>query len=153
MGVELEAQIGKEEASNEYVQAIKDQCYILILRAFSPVRRSDWGFALCKEAQLEKKALEVLHRFTDSIIAERKRALGDAQGADEGCGDDELGIKKRKALLDLLLEARKGDGSPLTDQEIGDEVNTFMFAVSFFDPCGSGGVYCCYCFVFFWTGA
>ena len=41
------------------------------------------------------------------------------------CGDS---ISKPRDFLDSLLLARDADGSGLTDQEIEDEVNTFLFA-------------------------
>lgn len=43
-------------------------------------------------------------------------------------GDGEDGIKVRSALLDMLLEASE-KGENLSDTDIRDEVNTFMFEV------------------------
>lgn len=39
--------------------------------------------------------------------------------------------EKRLALLDLLLNVVDEDGQKLSQEEIRNEINTFMFAVSF----------------------
>lgn len=39
------------------------------------------------------------------------------------------GKRKRKAFLDLLLEASENDKHPLSIDEIREQVDTFMFAV------------------------
>lgn len=43
---------------------------------------------------------------------------------------NELGMKKRLSFLDMLLAYQ--EEHDFTDDEIQEEVNTFMFAVSFF---------------------
>lgn len=42
-------------------------------------------------------------------------------------GSSDAGVKRHRDFLDILLLARDDDGAPLTDQEIRDEVDTFMF--------------------------
>lgn len=45
------------------------------------------------------------------------------------CDVNDVNAKKRQAFLDLLLDGNENDNQ-LSDEEIRDEVNTFMFAVS-----------------------
>jgi cytochrome P450 family 4 len=66
-----------------------------------------------------------MHSFTDNVIKRRRKEFETKGQRTEG--SDDTGIKKRLALMDLLLDAKQ-DGKPLTDQEIHDEVDTFMFA-------------------------
>lgn len=55
-----------------------------------------------------------------------KKALGQMENDDIEL--NEIGIRKKKAFLDVLLESKK-NGIPLTDLEIRQEVDTFMFEV------------------------
>jgi len=76
------------------------------------------------------ETLKVLHDFTESVIRERKltRKIGQSNSeAKENGGDD--GIKRRLAFLDLLLDSAESQKVPLTDLEIREEVDTFMFEV------------------------
>jgi cytochrome P450 family 4 len=72
----------------------------------------------------EKKLLQVLHGFTDSVIKARRDELLKNQNAKHENNSE--GVKTKMALLDLLLQATI-DGEPLTNEDIREEVDVFMF--------------------------
>uniref|UniRef100_A0A1B0GQ09 Uncharacterized protein n=1 Tax=Phlebotomus papatasi TaxID=29031 RepID=A0A1B0GQ09_PHLPP len=88
-------------------------------------------FKISRIARREKKAIKVLHDFTDRVIIARRNELLQSGKHDDNynrhTGDDGLGIKKKMALLDVLLQSTV-DGKPLTNMDIREEVDTFMFA-------------------------
>lgn len=77
------------------------------------------------------KGIKIMHDFTEKIIAEKqKTSLLEHKHEQVNCDTNndplDVGLKKRLALLDVLLQSSV-DGIPLTDKQIRDEVNTFMF--------------------------
>lgn len=115
MGTKVNAQL---DANSRYVRAVREMCRIIVDRYFNVIKIL--MFVCSKDYFKEKKALKVLHEYTDSIIKLRWQAMIHSK--------DVSGKKKRLAFLDLLLEAEI-DGRPLTDTEIREEVDTFMFEV------------------------
>lgn len=101
---------------------------IMFVRVFDIMKRIDILFRFTADYKREQASLKVLHGFTNSVIDKRIKEL-DARKGDENELNrfDDLGIKKKVAFLDLLLEARI-DGFPLSREEIREEVDTFMFA-------------------------
>jgi cytochrome P450 family 4 len=75
----------------------------------------------------EKKLLKVLHGFTDKVIAMRKEELSKQILGESAANElNNFGEKKKMALLDILLQV-KIDGEKLTDSDVREEVDTFMF--------------------------
>ncbi|XP_019867386.1 cytochrome P450 4d2 [Aethina tumida] len=122
MGVSINAQENKD---SDYVRSVKEMCRLLIERAFSPIEIFDVLYRFTKNYQLEQKAVKILHNKTDSVIRQRREQLKN-EVEKVIHNEDDVGVKEKKALLDMLLSTTV-DGNPLSDTEVRDEVNTFMF--------------------------
>lgn len=118
MGVPVGAQEGR---ADDYKEAIETMGHIVHTRSLQPWLRNATVFWLLGWKRQEEQALAVLHSFTRSVIRERR-----AQRADgEGISDSGDGRRERSAFLDLLLSSE--EGSQLTDEDVAEEVDTFMF--------------------------
>ncbi|XP_014486912.1 PREDICTED: cytochrome P450 4C1-like [Dinoponera quadriceps] len=118
----------------KYRQTVHNIGKILIYRMFKPWLLSDIIFNITPTSILNRKYLNTLHSFTTKIIAERKRYHKQTEGRylkhfenDVGTEDEEvIGIKKRRmAMLDILIAESRNSG--LTDLDIREEVDTFVF--------------------------
>ncbi|KAF2900474.1 hypothetical protein ILUMI_05709 [Ignelater luminosus] len=125
MGTEVNAQ---NDSESKYVFSVKEMSRIIIDRTFSIFKMFDFFYYFSKDYQKEREALKILHGYTESIIESRKEELIKANGHSKDIQNDEddIGRKKKKTFLDLLLQYKK-DGQPLTDKDIREEVDTFMF--------------------------
>nr|XP_020647124.1 cytochrome P450 4V2-like isoform X2 [Pogona vitticeps] len=118
MGRNVGAQHNKD---SEYVQAV--------YRQRSPWIWPDLFYSMCQEGRDHSKYLNILHTFTDKVIAEKSWEL---KKREQQKGDAvNLGVqsqgKVRKAFLDMLLNATDEDGKKLSYLDIREEVDTFMF--------------------------
>lgn len=108
-------------------------CRILHHQSFSVWKRIPFLFNLSSDGQLRNGALKVLHGETQRVIKLRRSQM-DAEGwasssSDGGDKDaNEIGgTKRRVAFLDSLLMAQRETTGQLTDANIQEEVDTFMF--------------------------
>ncbi|XP_025262035.1 cytochrome P450 4C1 isoform X2 [Camponotus floridanus] len=129
MGVSLQT-LG--EIQQQYRNAIHDIIELIVYRGLRPWLYNDLLFSLSPQARKQKKILKILHGSTETIITERKlyhertndRYLKNLEGNKEI--EEMVGIKKKRlAMLDLLIAASRENS--LTDLDIREEVDTFMF--------------------------
>lgn len=132
MGTSINAQY---DGNSDYVQSVKSMCKVIIERTFNVLEMNDVTIRLTKNYYLQKKSLNVLHAKTNSVIVNRRKELennnkdlNNVNGVNGKNEEDMIIGKDKKAFLDLLLEATV-DGKPLTQEEIREEVDTFMFEV------------------------
>ena len=117
-----------------YIKAVYDLVYLVAARALShPLYRIDWIYALTRNGRRMQEVCKIVHEHSEKVIRERKKALGlDGSGKDAGQDTTEIlgnAAKQRKYLdfLDILLTAVDEEGKGLTDLEIRNEADTFMF--------------------------
>ncbi|XP_011883989.1 PREDICTED: cytochrome P450 4C1-like [Vollenhovia emeryi] len=126
MGVNIHAQ----ETFTEYTSTLYKISGLLIDRLYRPWYWIDWLYYLLPAGKEFKSASNILHDFTSKVIS-KKKAERQAQNCTELVNqDNEFNIdkKKKKAFLDLLLEQNAKVDTPMTDDELRAQVDTFMFA-------------------------
>ncbi|KAL6437199.1 hypothetical protein ACFW04_005037 [Cataglyphis niger] len=120
----------------KYREAVHQIIELMIYRLVRIWLHNDLIFALTPTGRRQKKVLKILHGFTEKIIVERKLYHEKTNGQylknlenDKKTDMDDVemfGIKKKRlAMLDLLIAASQ-EGL-LTDLDIREEVDTFMF--------------------------
>lgn len=122
MGTSVNAQINED---SKYVKCVKTMCRIITDRAFHPSQQTELTYRFNKNYRKEEEAIGVLHNYTLSVIRNRRDALVNKQ-ENKKVDTDDIGAKKRVAFLDMLLQSTI-EGQPLSDEDIREEVDTFMF--------------------------
>lgn len=126
-------------------------------RSLRPWLDSDLVFNLSALGRENQRCVKILHDFTNQVIQDRKQMLNNNQSDDSvdsvksqeespskfihslfnwiiipinECPIFQFKFKERRlAFLDLLIQASE-NGDKLSDDDIREEVDTFMFAVS-----------------------
>nr|XP_036231701.1 uncharacterized protein LOC106622644 [Bactrocera oleae] len=119
MGVHINAM---DNHDHKLVQAFKDMCYNINMRAFHPLKRSNILYRFSPDYPKYSKTLKTLQDFTNEVITKRRETLK----LEKTEGEENEFSRKKQAFLDTLLSSTI-DGKSLTQHEIYEEVSTFMF--------------------------
>ena len=134
-----------EGEGHQYVKAVYKISKLVVDRSLSFLSYLDFIYWLTPNGQEMAKYCRIVHDHSEQVIRNRKIALGLL----DDNADHELALqtakKQRKYLdfLDILLTARDTEGIGLTDLEIRDEADTFMFEGH--DTTTSGMSWALYC--------
>lgn len=101
----------------------------MINRFFNVYLRFDIVWNISQQSRMQQAILKVLHQFTDNVIRERRLKLNGMMNNNSIESINDIGIKQRRAFIDILLNSTI-DGEPLSDKDIREEVDTFMFEVN-----------------------
>jgi cytochrome P450 len=103
---------------NKYVKAVNEIAHLITDRGMKPWMHMDWLYYLSSNGRRFKQLTNYVHQTAENIIKTRRQTLG--KNTDER-------TKKNTDFLDILLLAKDDEGVGLSDAEIRDEVDTFLF--------------------------
>ncbi|KAH8365889.1 hypothetical protein KR093_006911, partial [Drosophila rubida] len=128
MGTKVNAQ--RADNITPYANAVNECTALFAWRFMTIYAQNELLFTLLHPRLKwhQTKLIRIMHEFTIHVIEQRRQALEQQQQSSALLEHSEhvLGKKHRMALLDVLLQASV-DGRPLRNEEIREEVDTFMF--------------------------
>ncbi|XP_022689825.1 cytochrome P450 4V2-like isoform X2 [Varroa jacobsoni] len=118
MGVRIGAQTGSNAA---YVHDVYAVGRFFLERIVRPWLYPDFLYLMTQEGRAFDRHVKGIHAFTKGVIRERKAK----KLLDRSVGGSDF--KKRLAFLDLLLDEHLKNPQLLPEEDIREEVDTFMF--------------------------
>ncbi|EFX88241.1 hypothetical protein DAPPUDRAFT_305713 [Daphnia pulex] len=123
MGIQINAQVNYD---SEYINAI-DRVESMIQGRVNSLLGllPDWiYFQFTPHGRECQTYLDIVHSFTRKVVVARKTIVNQQVVDEVEC---DSGPKKRRAFLDLLLESARNGESDMSEADIINQVDTFMF--------------------------
>ncbi|XP_035232503.1 cytochrome P450 4c3-like [Stegodyphus dumicola] len=121
MGIKLRAQ---DDGDAVYLTSMHKVCEAFISRLLRPWLWPNWIYFNTHEGKMFKENIFAMDKFTRQVIQEKKAEVLSKLQIGEESGSE----KKRKVFLDLLLDLHLCDPEKFTEEDIQEEVDSFMFA-------------------------
>lgn len=99
---------------------------LVVKRNFSALRVFPRLYDYTPNGFSERRNIKILHKFTNDIILSRRAQVLEAESIANNVSTNDFGMKNKMSLLDFLLKSTV-DGQPLSNEDIREEVDTFMF--------------------------
>ncbi|XP_060071008.1 cytochrome P450 4A24-like [Ylistrum balloti] len=116
--VSYDERVQEQGSNHPYVDAMKKLTHISQERLLRPWLTWDFVFYLSPLGREFSRHTKYVHDFDEKVIRERRASLA---------ADPSVLKKRHLDFLDILLTARDEQGTGLTDREVRDEVDTFLF--------------------------
>ena len=118
----------EDKTQHPYVQACSQLVHRMSDRGINPFYRIDWIYWLTPHGRKTNQLCKLVHDHAEKVIDERKAALEHNSTIEERSSEGNGSIStKLYDFLDILLMARDEEGRGMSDLEIRNEVDTFMF--------------------------
>ncbi|XP_067890516.1 cytochrome P450 4V2-like [Heterodontus francisci] len=120
----------QSDSDSEYIRAIYKMSDLIHRRQKMPWFWPDFLYNTFGDGKEHDETLKILHSFTEKVVAEKFRKMENSEEFNHSNSDSDSASrrkKKRKAFLDLILNATDERGKKLSQQDIREEVDTFMF--------------------------
>jgi len=132
MATSVDAQLNEE---SEFTRSLKIVSDAILVRAFKPWLFPNIVFNMSPLGRKYHEHVDYINNFVDKVITTKKKALEQGKeekpnpkSSEQETEENYFGTKKRLVFLDLILQYAKEYSIHLTDKDVRDEVNTFMFA-------------------------
>ena len=119
----LETNCQIEKKSNQYVRDVQDLTEISMKRYANPIYILDWYFYLTEDGRKFRRACSRSRSYVRDLILQRRQALIQQSTI----SSSNVSSERKNDFLSILLTTTDENGKNLTEQEICDEVNTFVF--------------------------
>lgn len=130
----------------QYVECVQSLIYACSDRYLNPFYRINWIYWLTPHGRRTRQLCKMVHDHADMVIEQRKKALGltsSYKATEKSAILEKVSKSRRLDFLDILLTAVDENGVGLSDLEIRNEVDTFMFEGH--DTTTSGMCWTLYC--------